>query len=515
MIPAHSNEFKNLLEEWSQERDSIRQNNLLDESSFIKFVNERGVEAWGVISGDPGDFCKRGWLTSDGTTSSDGQLFHPFRIFTLFKTLETCKLNVAQSSTLRRASVLGVIEKVMATLPSDEKIGEMARHWNKIIDLAILLEPVYWPVVTGKIRFCGHLRDEAFDAAMDKYRLKVLQLVGTLDPAYWRGIHRALRVDAHRVDSNDRLYLLLRLSDWDRRDDLKGHIGCALWFRHIAEVIRRAFEEVHSEQWPEEDEAAGTWFQGARIMTYGSERPLDDVIKSQSYLAFEFGLFTGSVVRWYVEGETEYYAIRRIILDPAKSGIELVNLRGNIKSGKGNIALKLRDCLNEDLALRRFSMISIDADVPENVKTVRLQVEQKRVVGFITANRPDFEFSNFAVEELAEVAARIDESNGFCGDSVRKADWAGVCSGSAFEKKYREISAGTPAGLKGQVWGGALAAFALEHQKRSDNDNERPFWLEIQAAFRARVANYDFQKDHYGFNVDTFESVEVMAAGIV
>src|SRR4029434_2252268 len=50
---------------------------------------------------------------------------------------------------------------------------------------------------------------------------------------------------------------------------------------------------------------------------------LDDEVDSAPYLAWRFGLFTGSVVRWYVEGDTEYAAIMHVLAAPAKAGIEL------------------------------------------------------------------------------------------------------------------------------------------------------------------------------------------------
>jgi len=502
-------DFRQYFVDWSQYLDSLRQNHLLDETSFLRFVNERGIQAWGVCSGDPGDFCKRGWLSSDGINYDGGPLFHPFRIYPLFKTLKACRLNIATSSTLRRDSLLGFIENVLSSFPSVEQIGEMTRQWDRVIDLAILLEPLNWPTVTGKISFHGRLRENDFDVAMELYRQKVLNMVGSLDLSLWRKIHQAIVFDAHCLDPNDKLYVLLRVGNWARREDLKGHVGGALWFRHIAEVIRRAFEEVSGEQWPEEDYATGWWPPGARLGVFGSERPYDDDLKSKPYLALEFGLFTGSLVRWYVEGETEYFVIRHIIYDPAKSGIELVNLRGNIVTDKGNIALKLRDCLKEDLALRRFSMISFDADVPANVKTIRRQVEQKHVVGFIAANNPDFEFVNFTVEELAEVAACIDEAHAFSGDPVRNADWTGVHNGRTFEQKYKALSARKPQGLKGQEWGEALADFAVKHQKRPDDGRERPLWREIRAAIQAKVASYNYQKEHCGFDLETFALIDL------
>src|SRR5207247_2755498 len=141
----------------------------------------------------------------------------------------------------------------------------------------------------------------------------------------------------------------------------------------IGEVIRRAFEEAYTARWHEEDQAFGTWFPGMRERVFGSERPLDDEFQSRPYLAWEYGMSTGSVVRWYVEGPTEYYAIHHILGEPARVGIELVNLRGTIGSEQDNVALKLQDWLTEDMRLRRFSIISFDFDVATTVKVIGQQ----------------------------------------------------------------------------------------------------------------------------------------------
>jgi hypothetical protein len=154
-------------------------------------------------------------------------------------------------------------------------------------------------------------------------------------------------------------------------------------------------------------------------------------------------------------------------------------------------------------------MITIDADVISNVKKVRRQVEQNRIVGVITLNRPDFEFANFAIGELVEIAARLDEAKGYSGYPVREAIWTGIKSGKSFEKKYLTVSARKPPSLKGQEWGEALATYAIEKQKRSDDGKERPLWREIHTAIQAQIANYDYQKSHIGFNRDTFDLIDL------
>jgi hypothetical protein len=212
-------------------------------------------------------------------------------------------------------------------------------------------------------------------------------------------------------------------------------------------------------------------------------------------------------VRWYVEGPTEFFAINQILSDCARLGIELFNLWGDIASGRGNAAFKLDQALKEDRALRRFSIISFDRDVPANVRAIRRQVERGNVVGIIASHDPDFEYANFTLEELVEVAAQLDEQHGYPGDPVRRADWARIASGGAFEREYGAVSARKPSSLKGEEWGRALAKFAIERPRRSDTGVERPLWLQIRAAVRARTSNYDFQSEHFTFDSATFELV--------
>lgn len=302
-------DFHEYLEQLSQDLELLRQNRLLDEGTFIKFAKDRGVPVWGVVTGDPGDLHKRGWLTSDGRDHNNCLLFHPFRICPLHRILEVSKLNIATSASLRRDRVLGLVEQVVASLPAVDEIGVATQERNRVADLAILLEPIYWPRITGRYSLPLGMSEGDYKALVDQYRRKALHLVEALDPNHWRKIHESLRVDAALMDENNELYLLLRLATWRQREKLKGRISGALWIRHVAEVIRRAFEEVHVEQWPEEDQAFGTWYPGGRKTAFGSERPLDDELQSKPYLAWGHGLFTGSTVRWYVEGETEYYAV--------------------------------------------------------------------------------------------------------------------------------------------------------------------------------------------------------------
>ena len=138
----------------------------------------------------------------------------------------------------------------------------------------------------------------------------------------------------------------------------------------MAEVIRRAFEEVHSERWPEEYEALARGTPaGARAITFGSERPLDDPLAGKSYLAHTFGLFTGSAARWYLrrrhgifyrpgDGSRDITVWRRIG-QPWRSH----------RRWKRQHTSEVGALLQKDRSLRRFSVLSFDGDLPTTSST--------------------------------------------------------------------------------------------------------------------------------------------------
>ena len=487
----------------------LAQNPLMQESHFIKFARERGVPVSGVTGGDPGKFYKLGLLENDYWVPENNTLyFHPFRVYCLHMILKDCHIPITPSAFLRREKLKDLFVNVLSRIPDVDVIKNKATEWNLIIKLAIIFEPIYWPNIIGQQTYYNSLNEEQMHSLLDIYRQDVDALVKSLDSKYWEGIHKRMRIDAANIDDNDALYLLLRVSKWSQRKELKGNVSLALLVRHIAESIRLAFHDSCGEVWDEEDRAFGVWSEGGRENLYGSERLLDNPIKSIPKLVNHFGLFSGSMVRWYVEGDTEYYAILEIIPNPTISGIELVNLRGNISTEKGNIAMKLSDALLQDISLRRFSMITFDNDVKANVRTIKQYLMKNPFVGLIFAHSPDFEFANFTVEELKEIAMNMDKVKGFAVADLEQGDYSHISSGREFEEQYKKLSQSKRC-LKGKDWGKALASYALEYPDFNESSNtQRPVINQIGAALRARHSNYDYSKNNFSTDPNTLKYVK-------
>jgi hypothetical protein len=483
----------------------ISQNRLLNEAALIRFSKSRGFNVSGVVKGDPSKYINKGWLNSDNLDAGSTELFHPFRLYPLHVGGGLCKLNITPTSTLERHSFNEFLLQISKLLPSLESISKQFETANLVATLAILLEPIYWPIITSRISYSIVATSEEYEAKLIHYREKVLSLVKKLDPKEWGKHHENLRFQAAQMDDNSDLYILLRLSPWVKIERTTGQIGGALWIRLIAEVLRRAFREVHNVNWPEEDQAFGQWYPGARERVFGTEFPTDNTGIAKPNLAFEFGLHTGSTIRWYLEGETEYYAALHCLPRAASGGLELINIKGAISNEKPSTPLRLADCLAKDKELNRFSFISFDSDVAANVRFIKTQVVKGNVVGYINCNTPDFEFENFTLCELIEVAARIDEEQGADAQAFRNHSWDNVHSGKVFEECYNNLSTIGQGGLKGEKWGAALAQYALNHPLIHGSERKRPFFETLNFALQSRRVKYEYQRDNFSINSETFQ----------
>ncbi len=119
-------------EDKAEERQSLQQNLLLNEREFISFCRDRGLLVSHVGSRSASKFCEYDWLKSDGTDHKRGHLFHPFRLYSVCQILA----NVGRPGTHE-------------PLSGNEEIKVASAAWTATVDLAYILEPIYWPRITG------------------------------------------------------------------------------------------------------------------------------------------------------------------------------------------------------------------------------------------------------------------------------------------------------------------------------------------------------------------------------
>ncbi|TMO29664.1 hypothetical protein CWC28_05715 [Pseudoalteromonas sp. S4492] len=500
----NQNEIISFINKNKELLSDITQNKLLTESQMIKFARDCSITVGGAVTGDPSKFKRLNWISSDELAEQHRVVFHPFRLLPIYIAIEQCSLSITPTSTIDRDNFFDFLKQYMNTHPKLEAIKKRVNEYDLISSLAIILEPLYWPCITSQKSFSTFYDETKFDNLVNSYQKDVHNLLKKLDVEFWSKAHTELRCIAAKLDGNENLYVLLRLSPWEKRKKLKSHIAAALWIRHIAEVIRLGFESIHKVEWPEEDIAFSQWTSEARERAYGSIFPIKDSAKSKPHLAFEFGLHTGSIVRWYLEGETEYFAANHMLPGASNVGIELINLKGAVGKEKANAALRLSDNLKQDRKLRRLSFITFDTDVRPVVKAINQQLTKNVIVGYVNANNPDFEFGNFTLNELIEVVCQLEIENDNDVSRIKEEDWSEVKTGKAFEAKYKSFSYVSNNVLKGPKWGVALAKYMLEKPYIAETQKIRPFYETFRNSLIALRVKYEYQERYFRIEPDTF-----------
>ncbi|HAE40183.1 MAG TPA: hypothetical protein DCG57_16355, partial [Candidatus Riflebacteria bacterium] len=158
----------------------------MNEAKLISFVKNIGIDISGIIKGDPSDFNQRGWLGHDETEQKDTVMFHPFRLYVIYKILELCKIPIALSSSLSRDRLPEHVKFVAKNLMRPVGHIEAATAgWNLIVELAIIMEPIYWPDITGLVSYSGFLTEGDYNKKLCTYREEAIKLVKSLDMTKW------------------------------------------------------------------------------------------------------------------------------------------------------------------------------------------------------------------------------------------------------------------------------------------------------------------------------------------
>ncbi len=524
--------------------DQFGQLELLEETSFIRWATEREIQvSTGILQTDVEKFWLRGWFRADRVSrrhlksyfrddgkpvsglncqlgSSHGRAgrwhrydfcLHPFRFYPLMRLLDLMEWRLTRASILYPSGVkryAGDYSRQFQRHRRGPHFIEQLNWWNGIADLAILLEPLYWPQMTrhtsGRSMIAAREKPLGSTAKrLKKYSASVLETTARIPKARLAHAHMELRHEAARIDDNHELYLLLRCSSWQRRERVRDALGGAMWLRHTAEVLRHAYDELYEDRLVHEDEAFGTWASGAREWLYGSEYPLDDERELVRRTLPRWGLTTAPRVRFYVEGDTEEGALTDGLQGLIGVGVEIVNLKA-----KG-WRLWLRDQLKADKKARRFSFIMVDGDREDVLRSIRRHAREDLIVGMVFVNRPDLESHAFSIGQLVDAANRVEKSRDLQFDKLlSQSDFDQCRNARDFDECYRTLR-GT-ASIKGADWGQALMRVAWASRAGS-NDEEHVLVRAVMCAMRGVTSDYDAQRLRARVDPDTLTGVDTGA----
>jgi hypothetical protein len=304
------------------------------------------------------------------------------------------------------------------------------------------------------------------------------------------------------LDPNTSLQILIRITRGEERLLLEGTTGGALLTRMMAEMLRRASEDVFGVRLPEEDEmGASVLAPDARARLkerrYGSCRVLGDRETQREFVRLQ-GLDFGPRVRWYVEGATERGALAEVFGEQGEEGVVLIDLRAQFGRRKNKIdEMRFGESLRQDVDAGVFSYVSLDADNEDTLRAVRTAAKNGRFFGPFFAARPDFELGNFTMAELGEVLWRKAKEAG-APDSAREEFLSAVRGANSGRQLFEKAHEALPGFLgrfeKGEEWGRRLMAYAVEHPE-DEQGEKRPIVEAVDSAFSALGANYQRMRD--------------------
>lgn len=437
-------------------------------------------------------------------------LFHPFRFYVLSHLQRQLETGIDPMQLLIGADnahkVLDRVIEVRRRVWSAKANPEAVRRWNATVALVVAIEPCVYERLYGTFRWPWYMdehtqrqlvAEQARDLADELRHIGVEELTR---------IHTTLCIHTALLDRNQSVQLLLRLSTGERRTRLRGHLGGALTVRAMAEALRRMTEDVFGVQLPEEDEIGhGQWDPGVREMLYGTARVIDGGRAARREVLRGWGLDQSVRTRWYVEGRTELGAIRSAVGGDYLTGIEVVDLHGQVVQ-RGGRGIAFRESLNADERAGVFSVISIDGDVSDNLRVVRQAARDDVFCGLFFISQPDFEFASFTLDELEAVLWELATEHG-AGDRERlHAALAGTTTAKELMQRAQRTLPSLVQATKGEGWGEALIRYGLAHPEYADG-TVRPVVHAVRTVMRGSGANFRWTRLHNRTDPETGQLV--------
>jgi hypothetical protein len=435
-------------------------------------------------------------------------MFHPYRIYILsemesFLGIKIHPLQAVVGMKYFQKTSKRRIEQIQH-ITCKPKFYKLVERLNNITALSIASEPWVYANTFGAMHLPA-------DADQDTQRRRIEDHWADLKTCYVEIGQQELDsccedicFAAFQKDPNRQLHTTIRLTRPQKQHRLMGRLGACIRLLEIAEVLRRGTEDALSVQLKEEDERiASMSTEGFKKKLYGDDRLLDSTRSVKSEYIRQFGLDYRVRVRWYIEGDTEFFGLEKVIAE--WGAVELINLKGSFveKRGKG---VAFRESLRRDKKDSVFSFVLLDADVKDNLRVVKLAARAGEITGGFFISEPDFEFENFTLIELGRIIGEMVKDRGIKPELIMSAldRMPKVRSKSELFTGLREEIPELGDIEGGKEWGSALIDYALENREMKtgveNHSQVRPIVKAIEIVVRAVQA--DFRRTLLEYKVD-------------
>lgn len=418
--------------------------------------------------------------------------FHPYRCFVLYE-LAIKFFNSAAVPSYLMQNAEGYAQVIQWHLERFEKSmqnsisKDILSYFNTLVSLSTIIEPITHRIVYENISINYPHSFEQITLELEKLRnqtSELLQEIGEDRLVYYKN---EFCQTAASLDSNNNLHLLIRLMRNNIRSHLKGQIAAAMQFKEASEGFRRIMEFMYEKEFPEEDACGYTTVnQQHKIKIYGHTRILDGNKKISNLFIRNLGLDFGIKINVYVEGETEFGAVKFVFNN--ENRVAVINLRGSFVEAKGK-GLAFRGSLRKDIDMQIYSFVVLDADKEDNLRVVKKAAENEDFFGEFLISNPDFEYGNLSTNELCQIVSTNDITKETLLEKTTECNSAD----DFFKVLYQLNSDFRSTYKKGEAWGATLAKYLLECY--GDND-EKPFVHLVKTIYRTLNSNsykYDFE----------------------
>ncbi len=459
-----------------------------------------------------------GWIdAANGLPKLDDDIklfFHPFRYFLLYEIDRMFSIGYTPIQALVNSAGYNNILKLniesIQTVTSQADFTSKLDLWDKTVALCIAMEPQFYPLLFHQLK---HSPSDSYEDSINKISFhwdELKPILMSIGLEQIEKMRKDLCINAEMLDENKDIHTLLRLTKGEKRfSNIKGRLGGAMVLLTMAEMLRRGAEKAFDVKLKEEDELGfGMWITGTKEQIYGTDRITDGNRTVVTQFLRVFGLDSGVKVKWYLEGETEFFALKNAVGN--HSMIQLVNLRGRVVE-KGSIAFS--DSLRNDIKDSRFSYISIDGDRSDYLRVVKRLAKNNDFCGRFFVAQPDFEFQNFTLDELEQILFK------YCQDL----DSSKVYDRIAFHDFIKDAKDGDelirmakkftkdPHIRKGEEWGKRLMAYARENPEIETSNrvgSKRQIIDAIESVLRVINSDYLTTRRECKTDPDTGEFVK-------
>ena len=461
---------------------------------------------------------KDGWkktLTINSESIDGFELyFHPFRFYVLYHLERVIKYRISSMQYLLDPCganrLVDMENEHLDKWSATEEFSQKIRDWNQIVDLAVFVEPWAYVRVFNTLRWQFPDDTDSFNQKKDLRFSQIKTYLREIGLEEVEKIREQICIDVELLDDNKVLHIILRMMNTRMRESLNGNIGGSMLLFSMAEMLRLACEVTFDTELKEEDELGfGVWMKDIKKEMYGANRLYDAKRKVKNEFMRQYGLDYSVRARCYVEGETEAGALTSIL--GLSAGIEIINLKGRV-AAKGEVAF--RDSLKQDIESQIFSIILIDSDRVDYIRAIRKAAQHDEVCGLFFISKPDFEFGNFNLNDMATIIVDYAKSIDVYIFSVENVyrNIQGAKSGNELMKKIKNSMPELSDIAKGEEWGVLLMNYASQNPiykpEEKEELTERPVNEVINILLRSLSIGYRTTRSKYTVSADTGKLIE-------